>query len=132
MVVGVIGWRKDDDPTPPLPVGGMKHTKPEVRACLEAMLELDVGGIPESSPASGTPHLVVCIRSRAAVAEPAGRGLHVVVGGASEAFQEGVGPLRLLVETLVSPFPQSHDHADDPTEKCGWTFRQNTELDILA
>lgn len=76
---------------------------------------------PASLPASGTPHIVICIRPRTAVAEPAGWCLHVVVGGASETFQERVRPLRLLVETLLSPFPQSHDHADYPTEKRRWT-----------
>lgn len=90
---------------------------PEVQACLEATFEPDVHGVRASLPAPGTPHLIVRIRPRTAVAEPAGRGLHVVVGGASEALQEGVGPLRLLVKTLLSPFPQSHDHADDPTQK---------------
>lgn len=81
------------------------------------VVESDVVGFPASVPASGTPQLIVCLQPRAAVAEPAGRGLCVVVGGASETFQEGVRPLRLLVKTLLSPFPQSHDHADDPTEK---------------
>lgn len=102
-----------------------KDRKPEVQAPLEATLELRVRGRPASLPASGTPRLVVRVRPRAAVAEPAGRGLHVVVGGASETFQEGVGPLRLLVETLVSPLPQSQDHADNPAEKCGRTSRGN-------
>lgn len=72
--------------------------------------------MPASLPAPGTPRFVIHIRARAAVAEPAGRSLHVSVGGASETFQEGVWPLRLLIETLLSPFPQSHHHADDPAE----------------
>lgn len=49
-----------------------------------------------SLPAPGTPDFIVCIRPCAAVAEPAWRGLHVIVGRASETFQEGIWPLRLL------------------------------------
>ena len=67
-----------------------------------------------SSRASGAPCFVICIRASAAVAEPAGRGLHVCVGGAPETFQEGVRSLRLLVQTLLCPFPQSHHHINDP------------------
>lgn len=47
-------------------------------------------------PAPGTPDFIVRIRPCDAVAEPARRSLHVIVGRASEAFQEGIRPFRLL------------------------------------
>lgn len=67
--------------------------------------------------ASGASDFIICLRASAAVAEPAGRGLHVHLGGASETFQEGVRPLRLLSHTLLCPFSQSHHYTNYPEDR---------------
>lgn len=60
---------------------------------------------------------MICIRAILAVAEPAGRGLFVRVGGASETLQEGIGTLRLFCQTLMGPFSQSHHHTHYPEDQ---------------
>lgn len=46
--------------------------------------------------ASGSSDFIICIRASVAVAKPAGWGLYVHVGRASETFQEGIWSLCLF------------------------------------
>lgn len=78
------------------------------------------------SHASGASDFSICLRAGVAVAKPAGRGQHVRVGGASETFQEGVGSLRLLIQTLLCPFSQSHHHSNYPEDRYTDTRVYNT------
>ena len=74
-------------------------------------------GVFFSLRASSASDFIICFRASVAVAKPAWWGLYVHLGWASEPFQKGIGPLRLFSQTLLSPFSQSHHHANNPEDK---------------
>lgn len=66
--------------------------------------------------ASTTLGFILYIGACVAVAEPAGRALDVHVSRAPKTLQKGIWSLRLLSQTLLSPFSQSHHHTNNPED----------------